>query len=70
VISEVLDSAKTAAVWGAHGGYLVQGLDADPQSVEPARAHVKSLNLYGMIGPFFIHTRFHKRTFILEPVRL
>jgi outer membrane protein assembly factor BamB len=43
------DGRLTAAL-GAGESYLVHGLDADPKNVEAARAHIRSLGLYGKVS--------------------
>ncbi|MBL7039566.1 MAG: PQQ-binding-like beta-propeller repeat protein [Pirellulaceae bacterium] len=40
---------KLTAALRADDGYLVQGLDADEANVEEARAHIRSLDLYGPV---------------------
>ena len=41
---------RLTAVLRANDGYLVQGLDADKANVEKARAHIRSLGLYGPVS--------------------
>ena len=41
---------KMAAAFGAGESFLVQGLDADPTNLETARAHIRSVNLYGKVS--------------------
>ena len=43
------DGRLTAAL-RASDAYLVHGLDADPKNVEAARAHIRSLGLYGAVS--------------------
>ena len=43
------DGTLTAAL-RANDGTLVHGLDADPANVEKARAHIRSLGLYGKVS--------------------
>ncbi len=43
------DGQLTAAL-RANDGYLVQGLDADDANVERARAHIRSMGLYGPVS--------------------
>jgi len=43
------DGTLTAAL-GASGPFLVQGLDRDPANVAKARAHIRSLGLYGKVA--------------------
>jgi outer membrane protein assembly factor BamB len=43
------DGRLTAAL-GTGDGYLVQGLDTDPANVDKARAHIRSLGLYGKVS--------------------
>jgi len=41
---------KLTAALRADDGYLVQGLDTDPEKVQQARAHAHSLGLYGSVA--------------------
>jgi len=41
---------KLAAALGANDGIMVHGLDADPENVQKAREHIRSLNLYGKVS--------------------
>ena len=43
------DGRLTAAL-AAGDGYLVHGLDADPENVEAARGHLRSLGVYGKLS--------------------
>ena len=43
------DGGLTAAL-RANDSYLVHGLDADPENVEKAREHIRSLGLYGKVS--------------------
>ncbi len=46
---------KQLAELGADDGYLVQGLDAHARNVAAARAHVKSLGIYGKVTVGRLH---------------
>ena len=43
-------NGKLTAALGAEGNYLVQGLDADPENVDEARAYVRSRGQYGRVS--------------------
>jgi len=43
------DAKLTASLW-ANDRYIVQGLEHDPRRIEAARAHVRSLGLYGKVA--------------------
>jgi outer membrane protein assembly factor BamB len=41
---------KLTAALHAGAGYLVHGLDSDPDNIKKARTHIRSLNLYGPVS--------------------